>query len=678
VTRSDTRVSRLPWAIGVQNSGDVRRGQATLGVDEALNNVPGVMVSNRYNYSLDARMSVRGAGSRANFGTRGVKVLLDGVPQSLPDGQSQLTNVELGTIGRIEVLRGAASSLYGNGSGGVISFETDMRARDRLQQSVRETFGSYGMNKWQLRTVGRTDKAIGALSVSRTTLDGFRRYCAAGCTDTGASYSGADARQVNGAIDYALGSQSTLQIRANVAGVPFAQNPGALTKAEWDVNPDSVASANIARGAFRAIEQHQYSVGWRHTGDNGNALRAVAYYLTRLVENPLATAPPAPAGAANGTYSELRRRFFGARLDAQRTLGDAARAPRFSAGVDLQRSRDFRKNWRSTGGKHALATDTLLVDQTEIVTSIGPFASLSWMPTDALQTNVGLRWDRQSFSVDDHFLGDGDDDSGDRPMSAWSGHLGGSYAARAWLSPYANIANAFETPTTTELNARSDGTGGFNADLGPQRITTVELGARGARGRVSYDVSAFSSRTTNAIIQFTEVAGRAFFRNAGRTRSTGLEVGVHAALTKWLDAQIAFTQAHYVFAEYRAARVGGVDTLDNHRLAGVPERFVRAGLRTRRAGLTFDADWTWSDRLWADDANTLKIDNWGKGRLDARLAWSGTVGGQRVAPFVAVNNWFNQRYVGAITLNGAFGRVREAAPRRNFYAGLEVNWSVLR
>jgi iron complex outermembrane recepter protein len=187
VARSDARLTKVPWAIGVLTAGDVRRGQATVGIDEALNNVPGVMVSNRYIHALDQRLSIRGAGSRANFGTRGVKVLLDGVPQSLPDGQSQLTNVELGTIGRVEVLRGAASSLYGNGSGGVISFETDMRAPDRLQQQVRTVFGSDNLQKYQLRTIGRTDRMIGSLSLSRMTVDGFRQF------------SGADVRQLNGA-----------------------------------------------------------------------------------------------------------------------------------------------------------------------------------------------------------------------------------------------------------------------------------------------------------------------------------------------------------------------------------------------------------------------------------------------------------------------------------------------
>ena len=665
VTRADERASRLPWAVGVQTADDIRRGQSTVGVDEALNNVPGVVASNRHIFALDQRLSIRGAGSRANFGTRGIKVLLDGVPQSLPDGQSQLTNVELGTIGRIEVLRGAASSLYGNGSGGVISFETDLRAPDRLMQEVRVLSGDNDLVKWQARTVGRTDRAIGMLSVSRTTLDGFRQY------------SSADVRQINAAANVALGA-STLELRAHSARVPHALNPGALTAAEWEANPDSAAAANIARGASRAIEQNQFSVGLRRAIGAATSLRAVAYYFARDIDNPLATPPPAPAGPTNGTYSVIDRGVLGARLDGAHTFGQGEAAPRATLGLDLQRSRDHRRNWRSTGGEIDQPTDTLLVDQIETVTSVGPFAQLSWSPADALQSSAGIRYDHQTFRVRDRFTGDGDDDSGERTMSAVTGHFGASYTARAWLIPYVNFSTAFETPTTTELNARDDGTGGFSPDLGPQRIATFEAGARGVAGRVRYDATLFNSHTTDAIIQYQEVNGRAYFRNAGSTKSIGAELGLDVAVAPWLSVQASHTYAEYLFDEYRIPRGAVTDTLDGNRLAGVPERFVRAGVRSRFGTATFDMDWTWSDFVWGDDANTVRVGDWGQGRFDARLAWSGSLGDSHVTPFVAVNNVFDQRYVGSITLNGAFGRVRESAPGRNMYFGLDFGWSVLR
>ena len=145
VTRTPEPLSKIPGAVSVVPKEAVRRGQATLGLDESLSNIPGVYVTNRYNFSLDQRLSIRGFGSRSNFGLRGVKVLLDGIPQTLPDGQSQLSNLDLGDIGRVEVLRGSSSSLYGNASGGVLSFTTESPGPGPFSETVRGEGGSFGM-----------------------------------------------------------------------------------------------------------------------------------------------------------------------------------------------------------------------------------------------------------------------------------------------------------------------------------------------------------------------------------------------------------------------------------------------------------------------------------------------------------------------------------------------------
>jgi iron complex outermembrane receptor protein len=242
---------------------------------------------------------------------------------------------------------------------------------------------------------------------------------------------------------------------------------------------------------------------------------------------------------------------------------------------------------------------------------------------------------------------------------------------------YGNLATAFETPTTTELAARVEVLGGFNPTLAPQRIVSGELGARGRVGRLDYDLAVFHSRTRDAIVQFLETTGRAFFRNAGATRALGTELGLTWVASPWLTLQAAHTFADYRFADYRLQRGTAVDTLDGKRLAGVPAHFLRLGVRSRYGVGSLDADWTWSDRVWGDDLNTVPVEGWGAGRLDLRLAADGRRGGRRVAPFVAVNNALDQRYVGSITLNGAGGRVRESAPGRTYHAGLELGWSIL-
>jgi len=670
VTRAEASAQRVPWAVGLQDKVDLTRGQATLGIDEALNNLPGVYVANRYNYSLDQRLSIRGAGARANFGIRGVKVLLDGVPQSLPDGQNQLTNIDLGNISRVEVLRGSASSLYGNGSGGVIAFTTDLSAPDGLDQSARVTGGSFGTTKVQARTSGRSGPLVGSLSLSRTTVDGFRQY------------SRADVRQLVGALDFTLGGATSLQVRASHTEMPTALNPGALTLAEYATNRDSAAATNIARGATKAISQSQYSVRMRHDAGTFGEWAAVAYVVRRFVDNPLATAPPGTTGAAIGTYSTLNRWVTGVRLDGTRSLcacADSARAPRLAIGFDLERSFDIRRNSRATGGHPSVATDTLFLKQDESVIALGPFATLTWSPVAPLTLNVGARWDDLRFDVKDHFLADGADNSGTRDMTAVSGHVGASYVITGALTPYLNYSTAFESPTTTELNARPDGTGGFNADLGPQRIRTLEGGVRGSLSdRLSYSLSAFNSYADDAIIQYLETNGRAYFRNAGRTHNTGVEAGMAARAARWLDVSVAWTEANYRFVTYRVPNRAITDTLDGKREAGVPDRFVRLGVRAHWRQASLDADHTWSGSMFADDKNTVKVDDWGRGALNVRLAWSGTFGALALAPFVAANNLLNQAYVGSVTLNGANNRVLEPAPLRNYYAGMELGWRVAR
>ncbi len=184
VTRSPEPLARVPNAVSVLDQGDLQRAQLTVGLDEAFNNLPGVVVSNRYNFSLDQRISIRGFGSRSNFGVRGVKILLDGIPQTLPDGQSQLTNVDFANLGRAEVLRGASSSLYGNASGGVISLQSEDAAAAPFAQRVRVQGGDGkregdGFYKWQSWSSARSGNASGTLSISQFKADGFRQNSAA-------------------------------------------------------------------------------------------------------------------------------------------------------------------------------------------------------------------------------------------------------------------------------------------------------------------------------------------------------------------------------------------------------------------------------------------------------------------------------------------------------------------
>ena len=662
VTRAPEPLERVPYAVGVLDRTELQRGQQTVGIDEALNNVPGVVVFNRYNYSLDQRISIRGFGSRSNFGVRGLKILLDGVPQTLPDGQSQLTNVDFADIDRAEVLRGASSSLYGNASGGVIALQSERAAPGPFAQRIRVNGGSGKSDtddfyKWQSWTSARSGNVSGTLSLSQFKADGFRQHSAA------------EFRQLNGSIDYAMSGSTLGTLRLSLADNPEAQNPGALTFTEYSTNPDSAAANNIRRGADKDAQQQQLALGVQHFDAGGNEYQATVFGLLRDLANPLAAPPFDGAPPTAGTYVAIDRAVGGIRGSLNRKLGADEVAPRLTAGVDLQRMRDDRENFVSDAGA---PTAAVLLDQREQVTELGPFAQLQWTPATEILLSGGIRYDWVRFDVEDRFLTDGDD-SGARTMAALSGNVGLSWSHGNAFVPYLNFSTAFETPTTTELVNKPDGSGGINPELGPQRAMNYEVGARGQPvPKLTYSAAFFLSRISEAIVQGPEVGGRAFFRNAGKTHNDGVELGVTYAPFQALTLRGAYTYAHYRFAEYV---VGDTLSLEGNRLPGVPEHFWRLGLRAALpASFYLDADHTISTSVLADDLNTIWIPAWGAGVTNVRAGWGGVVGQMEIAPFVGVNNLWDREYVGSVTINGVGGRVYEPAPRRVIYLGAELGY----
>jgi iron complex outermembrane receptor protein len=657
VTRSTEPLARVPFATAVLDRAALQRGQQTVGIDEALSNIPGVVVANRYNFSLDQRISIRGFGSRSNFGIRGLKVLLDGVPQTLPDGQSQLTNVDFGDLERAEVLRGASSSLYGNASGGVISFQTERADPGPFAQRVRIQGGSGqrnddGFYKWQSWTSGRSGAASGTLSISQFKADGFRQHSAA------------ETRQLNAGLDYVFSGTTLGSLRLSLADNPEAQNPGALTLAEYRANADSAAGSNVLRGADKDVQQQQLSLALKHYDAAGNEYDVTVFGVLRDLANPLAAPPDINPGPTHGTYVTIDRTVGGLRLSGSRKLGTLETAPRLVAGADVQRLRDERANFVSDAGAK---TGQVFLDQREMVTELGPFAQVQWSPREELLLSSGARFDWVKFSVLDGYFGDGSDDSGDRTMSSVSGNVGASWSFGDRFVPYLNVSTSFETPTTTELANQPDGSGGFNPDLGPQRAVNYEIGARGqpAHG-VTYSVALFLGRTTDAIVQVGEIGGRAFFGNTGKTHNDGAEVGLTVTPTTGLTLSGAYTYARYRFASGQ---------FDGNRLPGVPEHYWRFGLRTALPrGFFLDADHTISTSLVADDANTIYVDAWGAGVTNSRLGWQGDVGSLQLSPFLGVNNLWDRRYVSSVTLNGVGGRVFEPAPRRVVYLGAEIGY----
>jgi iron complex outermembrane receptor protein len=382
------------------------------------------------------------------------------------------------------------------------------------------------------------------------------------------------------------------------------------------------------------------------------------FAITRSLRNPTTFA-----------YIDLDRVDYGTRLTVSRPLRLGALDHRLTTGIDFQRQRDDRLNFRNNAGQPDSTVRNL--DQLERVTEVGPFVQSALQLTPHVTVTGGLRYDWVNFQADDRLPNP--DDSGRRLMRALSGSLGVAVAPSDALTVYGNIGTSFETPTTTELTNRPSGAGGFNPTLEPRKATNFELGVRGdVVGRLSYSVALFDAEVRDELIPFpvpADTTGRVYYQNAGRSRHRGVEVGAEVEFAPGVDLVTAWTYSDFRYKQYS---VGG-SPLDGRALPGIPQHWLHLLLRGRPAfarGGWVEVEETHSSGYLVSDAVNTSTSPWWT--TNVRVGWDGTVGSLRLRPFVGLNNVWNRFYVSSVVINAANGRYYEPAPGRNMYVGFSL------
>ena len=524
-TLIDRTLDRVPAAISVVTEDDIQGAQSQVALDEALKRVPGVFMQDRYNFAQDLRVSIRGFGARAQFGIRGIKVIVDGIPETLPDGQGAVDSIDLGATKQIEVIRGPSSSMYGNAAGGVISLTSEGAPTDSPFADIRVASGSNGYGKVQFKTGGQTDKLNYLVSVSDLELDGWR------------AHSKAINRQLTSRLDLDLGKNRDLLTIINVTDQPQSDDPGALTRALAISNPRSAWPGNVTFHAGEAIKQTR--IGFVYTAPAGEhgTIKARNYYANRDFGNLL----PIPT---NGIV-DLQRDFAGGGFSYNYDGFWLDRPNRFVAGVDFDDQDDARKRYANLQGVRG----ALGFDQREHVTSQGVFLQDELSLSKIVQLTMGVRVDSVKFDVTDHYFADGFDDSGSRTFDNTSPMVGVTVQIDPKLSLYATYSSSFETPTTTEFN-KPDGTGGFNQNLDPQIAHNVEVGVRGTLNkRQRYEVSVYSTDVTGELIPFEvpTAPGRNYYVNAGKSQHNGVEFSWMSNPTDQIQTTLSYAYSDFTF-----------------------------------------------------------------------------------------------------------------------------------
>lgn len=646
-------VLELPYAITSVRPDSQRPGQQHLAVDQALFGLPGIFVANRTNPSQDARLSIRGFGSRSSFGVRSIRLMRDGMPLTNADGQTPIDYLDLESIGRIEVIRGTASSLYGNASGGVIDMRSADPPADPFAAQLRSEGGTYETSRFTGVLGGSFRNGSYEANVGHTSSNNYRAY--------------SDQRLTNGYARTTLTAGGTdFELQAIGLDMPTAQNPGALTAAQADSAPWMADPSQVTKHARKAVQMLQVGLSGRHALANTGELSAQIYGGGRSLYNPLTFA-----------IVDVGRAQWGGGARATEPFTLFGLTNRASIGVDVQGLSDHRRNWANCNGVGAptancaqIDTDkgVLTLDQQEKVSSIGPYVRDEVDFGDRFNLSAGLRADYVKFEVDDKFpvSGSNPDDSGDRTLSAWSPMVGFVARLTPLHSLYANVSTAFETPTTTELGNQADGSAGFNSSLQPQKSTTYELGIKGiAMSRVQYDLAAFDTEVHDELIPFEvpDGNGRTYYRNAGRTRREGIE----AALSTEVDAftfAASYTYSHFRFRDYVANDV----QFAGNEIPAIPVHQVQASATWRYHTMYATLEGQGKTAQWVDDANTAQASGYAIANI--RVGGTAIFGRPWLSPTIGVQNLFDKHYIASVAINAAAGKFYEPSAGRTLIVGL--------
>lgn len=638
----------LPYALTLTRP-DSLAALRRLGVDELLFAVPGVSLANRQNPAQDPRVSIRGFGARSAFGVRGVRVLQDGVPVTLPDGQTPVDALDLEGADRVDVVRGSASSLYGNAAGGVIDVRSIRPPLIGIAPSAR-VVGGDGTPTVSAASAAGTAAPVGyTTSLTRVNGRGYRDY--------------SDQRATRGALRlvYApVDASTTVTAAARISDLAYAESPGALTQAQVDANPRAADALSVRKQAGKIVRQADLALTLGRSLGALGSLDAMVYGSTRTLANPLTFATVDVDRASGGASL----RFAGA-------AASGARSARLLAGADVQWQHDDRRELENciditvvsrTCPVVASLRGALRKDQRELVTSVGPYVRGELAAAPGLLVSAGVRADAVRFEVRDNLVTQTNpDDSGDRMLRAVSPSAGVVWRAAPLASIYASVSSSFETPTTTELGNKPDGSAGINPALQPQRTLALEVGTKGVLvgTGVRWDAALFEARARDELIPFDipNGAGRRYFRNAGRTLRRGGELGVQAEAGA-LSVQASYTYSRFRYVEYAV----GATSFAGRRIPGVPEHAAGVAASVRRGDVTMSATADVASAVDVDDANSAQAR--GRALLGVALAGRLRLAGAELAPFVALQNIAGVRSIGSVSVNASGGKFYEPAPGR--------------
>ncbi|HHG0879414.1 TPA: TonB-dependent receptor PqqU [Klebsiella pneumoniae] len=667
VTAAPTTVSELdtPAAVSVVNGDEMRQAAPRVNLSESLGAVPGLQVQNRQNYAQDLQLSIRGFGSRSTYGVRGLRIYVDGIPATMPDGQGQTSNIDIGSVDTIEVLRGPFSALYGNSSGGVINV-TSQTGTQPPTVEASSYYGSFGSWHYGMKATGAVGDGSHAgdvdytVSTNRFTTHGYR------------DHSGARKNLANARLGVRINDVSKLTLLLNSVDIK-ANDAGGLTADEWRDNPRQSPRGdqyNTRKNTRQTQAGLRYERQLSAQDDLSVTMYAGERETTQFQSIP--RAPQLKPSHAGGVI-DLTRHYQG--IDTRLThRGELLVPVTLTAGLDYENMSERRKGYENfvmvNGAPQYGEQGALRRNERNLMWNVDPYLQTQWQLTDKLSLDAGVRYSSVWFDSNDYYITPGNgDDSGDASYHKWlpAGSL--KYALTDAWNVYLSAGRGFETPTINELSYRSDNQSGLNFGLKPSTNDTVEIGSKTRIGNGLFTAALFQTNTDNEIVVDSSSGGRTSYKNAGKTRRQGMELGLDQQFGESWRLKAAWT---WLDATYRT-NVCDDASCNGNRIPGIARNMGYASFGYQpEQGWYAGSDIRYMSDIMANDENTAKAPSWTVVGLTTGYKWS--YGRMDMDLFGRIDNLFDREYVGSVIVNESNGRYYEPAPGRNYGIGLNLAW----
>jgi iron complex outermembrane receptor protein len=661
-TRVEKKIIDIPYpVIRIKNTQYKFSRKVT--IDDVLENVPGLFLQSRYG-NHDVRVSIRGFGSRSNTGIRGVRILLDGIPESEPDGQTRIEAIDFNSVGAIEVVKGNSSSLYTNAPGGVINFINDIYFPYSFVTNFNE-FGSFDLRRNGLKFGIRTDKYGFLGTYSYHNYKGFRPH------------SEDYWHIVNTVVDLAPGDGSNLQLIGYFVD-GLIKLPGSLTKEEFEEDPFQAADREVGRDTKRITTKGRLGLKFNTKfGKNDNQEIEILPYGTIKYFHRTSSQYRVMNRYGLGSSFRYINRHTIANLDNE-----------FSVGGDLLYQTGPIEWYQNLGGQKGDQLDAL-TDET-IGNNGFYFSDYLELYGRRFYLLLTGRYDNVYYEVKDQLLGNR---GAFRRFEAFTPKAALNFKLTPSVAIYTSYGLSFDSPAGNEMDnypTSSNPSILLNPDLKAQKSNNFEIGIKGNIknyeeqffSNMVFELTFFNSVIIDEIIPF-EVFGDVFFRNAAKTNRSGLEVGVDVDLVRGLNLQSSYTYSNFSYDEYFALTVSEdlttqADDFSGNTVPSVPEHNFFVALAYNHP---FTSQITGFIRgsmrhvtgMWVDDANSDKTDDYTI--LNAGIGFDMLLGNFNILFSGGVNNITDKVFVGFININSSNGRFYEAGEPRNFYAGINFGYA---